>query len=155
MFSQSPSNSTFLRQSTRRAKIYQKLAKMSTPGEVAQERELVLCHGCENEWWKDERGLECPRCHCDIVEIVSDANGQGSVRVTNTVGSRSIRMMIPEKIASILRDAHNLETTMTHFLVILSIIITRGSTTLLIRMKIILITWPSARLLASTSNEHL
>ena len=36
-----------------------------------QEREQVLCHGCENEWWMDEHGLECPRCHCDIVEIVS------------------------------------------------------------------------------------
>ncbi|KAL9130526.1 MAG: hypothetical protein Q9217_001294 [Psora testacea] len=45
---------------------------MSAPGEVAQERERVLCHGCDNEWWKDEHGLECPRCHCDIVEIVGD-----------------------------------------------------------------------------------
>ena len=36
-----------------------------------QDRETVLCHGCDNEWWRDEHGLICPRCHCDIVEIVS------------------------------------------------------------------------------------
>ena len=37
---------------------------------TAQERELVLCHGCENEWYRDEHGLQCPQCQCDIVEIV-------------------------------------------------------------------------------------
>ena len=43
---------------------------MSASGEAPQERELVLCHGCDNEWWRNEHGLECPRCECEIVEIV-------------------------------------------------------------------------------------
>ena len=37
------------------------------------ERELVYCHACENEWHRDEHGLECPECHSDAVEIVSGA----------------------------------------------------------------------------------
>ena len=41
--------------------------------ERVQERELVFCYACENEWHRDEHGLECPSCHSDIVEIVSPA----------------------------------------------------------------------------------
>jgi E3 ubiquitin-protein ligase RNF115/126 len=36
----------------------------------AESGELVFCHNCENEWMKDDHGLECPECHSDIVEIV-------------------------------------------------------------------------------------
>ncbi|KAI1647940.1 uncharacterized protein F4817DRAFT_87498 [Daldinia loculata] len=37
------------------------------------DREVVFCHGCDNEWYRDQRPntLECPRCHGDITEIVS------------------------------------------------------------------------------------
>ena len=34
-------------------------------------RELVFCHSCENEWYRDEHGLQCPSCESEIVEIVS------------------------------------------------------------------------------------
>lgn len=36
------------------------------------DREVVFCHGCDNEWYRDQRPntLECPRCHGDITEIV-------------------------------------------------------------------------------------
>ncbi|MCJ1282256.1 hypothetical protein MMC26_001579 [Xylographa opegraphella] len=37
-------------------------------------RELVFCHQCENEWFRDEHGLECPRCHSEIVEIIEADN---------------------------------------------------------------------------------
>lgn len=40
-------------------------------GRTQQQRELVYCHACENEWSRDEHGLECPECHSDVVEIVS------------------------------------------------------------------------------------
>ncbi|CAD6443575.1 5dc06aef-1085-420f-9dbc-2f1c63fa7372 [Sclerotinia trifoliorum] len=33
-------------------------------------REVVYCHQCENEWYKDEHGLVCPRCEGEIIEIV-------------------------------------------------------------------------------------
>ena len=36
-----------------------------------QTPELLFCHACENEWHRDEHGLECPECHSDIVEVVS------------------------------------------------------------------------------------
>ncbi|RKU47171.1 hypothetical protein DL546_007434 [Coniochaeta pulveracea] len=35
-------------------------------------REVVYCHGCRNEWYRDQQeGLECPRCHSEITEIVT------------------------------------------------------------------------------------
>ncbi|OPB38001.1 hypothetical protein A0O28_0011050 [Trichoderma guizhouense] len=37
-------------------------------------REVVYCHACAREWYRDERGLLCPRCGSDITEIVSPDN---------------------------------------------------------------------------------
>jgi E3 ubiquitin-protein ligase RNF115/126 len=34
-------------------------------------REVVFCHQCENEWYRDEHGLICPACEGEIIEIVS------------------------------------------------------------------------------------
>lgn len=33
-------------------------------------REVVYCHACANEWYRDEEGLTCPMCHGDVTEIV-------------------------------------------------------------------------------------
>lgn len=38
------------------------------------ERDVVFCHICENEWYRDSGGLECPSCHSDAVEIISPTN---------------------------------------------------------------------------------
>ena len=35
------------------------------------EREMVFCHQCQNEWFRDTHGLQCPECQSEIVEIVS------------------------------------------------------------------------------------
>jgi E3 ubiquitin-protein ligase RNF115/126 len=35
------------------------------------DREVVFCHRCEREWYRDEHGLICPGCEDDAVEIVS------------------------------------------------------------------------------------
>lgn len=35
-------------------------------------REVVFCHACSFEWYCDEQGLECPRCHSEITEVVCD-----------------------------------------------------------------------------------
>ncbi|KFY37471.1 hypothetical protein V494_04724 [Pseudogymnoascus sp. VKM F-4513 (FW-928)] len=37
-------------------------------------REVVYCHQCENDWYRDENGLNCPRCGSDITEIISAEN---------------------------------------------------------------------------------
>ncbi|KAJ2907343.1 RING finger domain-containing protein [Zalerion maritima] len=34
-------------------------------------REVVYCHSCRNEWFRDEGGLRCPNCEGEIIEIVS------------------------------------------------------------------------------------
>jgi len=39
-------------------------------GNAPRRRELVFCHECEDEWFRDESGLVCPRCGSDFVEIV-------------------------------------------------------------------------------------
>lgn len=39
----------------------------------AGERELVFCHECEEEFWKDEHGLTCPHCTSDFTEVVSQS----------------------------------------------------------------------------------
>ncbi|KAI9657262.1 MAG: hypothetical protein M1831_004451 [Alyxoria varia] len=41
---------------------------------TSQQRELVYCWQCENEWYKDEHGLQCPRCESNFVEIVENNN---------------------------------------------------------------------------------
>jgi hypothetical protein len=35
------------------------------------DREVVFCHQCEHEWYRDESGLICPRCEGEATEIVS------------------------------------------------------------------------------------
>lgn len=38
------------------------------------ERKVVYCHQCANEWWDDEHGLVCPRCTCEVTEVVESNN---------------------------------------------------------------------------------
>ncbi|KAI0843206.1 hypothetical protein F5Y06DRAFT_83245 [Hypoxylon sp. FL0890] len=44
--------------------------------DATADREVVFCHNCKHEWYRDERPttLECPSCHSDITEIVSVDN---------------------------------------------------------------------------------
>ncbi|KAG9950787.1 hypothetical protein KCU81_g5658, partial [Aureobasidium melanogenum] len=37
---------------------------------MESQRDLVFCHECENEWFRDEGGLTCPDCHSDFTEII-------------------------------------------------------------------------------------
>jgi E3 ubiquitin-protein ligase RNF115/126 len=39
----------------------------TTPGR----RDMMFCHECADEWYRDEHGLTCPECHSDFTEIVS------------------------------------------------------------------------------------
>lgn len=34
-------------------------------------RDVVYCHQCENEWYRDTHGIICPRCDSEATEIVS------------------------------------------------------------------------------------
>src|SRR5207248_6641402 len=38
-------------------------------------QELVYCHRCQNEWYRNEHGLTCPNCESDFTEIVSERAG--------------------------------------------------------------------------------
>ncbi|KAM5348456.1 hypothetical protein ACJ41O_008280 [Fusarium nematophilum] len=37
-------------------------------------REVVYCHACSSEWYRDEHGLTCPECQGDITEIIDPEN---------------------------------------------------------------------------------
>jgi E3 ubiquitin-protein ligase RNF115/126 len=41
---------------------------------ATSQREIVFCHECENEWYRDEGGLKCPECRSDFTEIVEGNN---------------------------------------------------------------------------------
>lgn len=41
---------------------------MSQP--APPQRELVFCHACENEWYRDENGIICPECQSDFTECI-------------------------------------------------------------------------------------
>jgi hypothetical protein len=36
-------------------------------------RDMMFCHECADEWYRDEHGLSCPECGSDFTEIVSKA----------------------------------------------------------------------------------
>ncbi|KAI1177486.1 hypothetical protein F4777DRAFT_207415 [Nemania sp. FL0916] len=47
------------------------MASRSPNLEPAEGREIVFCHSCYHEWYRDEHnGLECPRCQETFTEIV-------------------------------------------------------------------------------------
>lgn len=37
-------------------------------------RDLMYCHQCENEWYRDEHGLACPECGSDFTEVIEDGH---------------------------------------------------------------------------------
>ncbi|KAF5965590.1 1-phosphatidylinositol-4,5-bisphosphate phosphodiesterase [Fusarium bulbicola] len=37
--------------------------------ESERDRDVVFCHECSAEWYRDEDGLVCPQCQSDVVEI--------------------------------------------------------------------------------------
>ncbi|KAF5002347.1 hypothetical protein FGRMN_358 [Fusarium graminum] len=53
---------------------------MSSPGQThghldaTAGREVVYCHACAGEWYRDENGLTCPECQGEITEIIDPEN---------------------------------------------------------------------------------
>ncbi|KAK4554013.1 hypothetical protein LTR86_008854 [Recurvomyces mirabilis] len=43
---------------------------MDHSNQQPQQRDMVFCHQCENEWYRDEHGLTCPECQSDFTEII-------------------------------------------------------------------------------------
>ncbi|KAF4125268.1 E3 ubiquitin-protein ligase RNF115/126 [Geosmithia morbida] len=37
-------------------------------------REVVYCHACRHEWYRDQHGIVCPHCDGDITEIIDPEN---------------------------------------------------------------------------------
>ncbi|KAK6346892.1 hypothetical protein TWF696_006994 [Orbilia brochopaga] len=42
------------------------------PRQPSQTRELVYCHQCQNEWYKEQHGLQCPSCNSEFTEILEN-----------------------------------------------------------------------------------
>ncbi|RBQ75529.1 hypothetical protein FVER14953_20200 [Fusarium verticillioides] len=52
---------------------------------VKEARDVVLCHECSSRWYKDEDGMQCPRCQSEFVEIVDPESGSESSDLLGTV----------------------------------------------------------------------
>lgn len=37
-------------------------------------RDMMFCHECADEWYRDEHGLSCPECGSDFTEIIEENN---------------------------------------------------------------------------------
>lgn len=62
-----------------------------------QQREIVFCHACSNEWLRHQHGLQCPECHSDAVEIVSLPNAESvylAVKGCDTI-RKNFQTLIP------------------------------------------------------------
>ncbi|CAI6334120.1 unnamed protein product [Periconia digitata] len=49
----------------------------STPARSTQpagRREMMFCHECHDEWYRDEKGIICPECQSEFTEIIEDDN---------------------------------------------------------------------------------
>ncbi|ORY65014.1 uncharacterized protein BCR38DRAFT_408759 [Pseudomassariella vexata] len=42
--------------------------------DASADREVVYCHQCEHEWYRDQGGLICPNCDGEATEIVTPEN---------------------------------------------------------------------------------
>ncbi|KAL8824206.1 MAG: hypothetical protein Q9191_005225 [Dirinaria sp. TL-2023a] len=51
---------------------------------AGQQRELVFCHQCENEWHRDEHGLQCPQCHSEFVEVIEASHDPRNERIAES-----------------------------------------------------------------------
>ncbi|KAF2650812.1 hypothetical protein K491DRAFT_608127 [Lophiostoma macrostomum CBS 122681] len=40
----------------------------------AQHRDMMYCHSCNDEWYRDQHGLSCPECGSDFTEIIEANN---------------------------------------------------------------------------------
>ncbi|KAL7628937.1 hypothetical protein AAE478_000454 [Parahypoxylon ruwenzoriense] len=60
-------------------------------------REVVYCHGCQYEWYRDDRPgtLVCPHCHSDITEIVSLDNDPRTMNDDDSLSDFEHRNHIP------------------------------------------------------------
>ncbi|KAG4270081.1 hypothetical protein FPRO04_11773 [Fusarium proliferatum] len=54
--------------------------------ESIQVRYLVLCHQCSARWYRDEDGMQCPKCQSEFVEILEPESGS-DVSDTSSVES--------------------------------------------------------------------
>lgn len=59
-----------------------------------QQREMMFCHECENEWYRDEHGLECPECHSDFTEVI-EANNDPRLDEQHIPGEPDLRSVTP------------------------------------------------------------
>ncbi|KAF2127542.1 hypothetical protein P153DRAFT_294879, partial [Dothidotthia symphoricarpi CBS 119687] len=47
-------------------------ATMSTNQTTPGHRDMMFCHECADEWYRDQHGLSCPECGSDFTEIIED-----------------------------------------------------------------------------------
>ncbi|SCV60855.1 related to 1-phosphatidylinositol-4,5-bisphosphate phosphodiesterase [Fusarium fujikuroi] len=52
---------------------------------IKEARDVVLCHECSLRWYRDEDGMQCPKCQSEFVEIVDPESGSEGSDLLGTV----------------------------------------------------------------------
>ncbi|KAF1976501.1 hypothetical protein BU23DRAFT_565669 [Bimuria novae-zelandiae CBS 107.79] len=50
------------------------MSESTTARPGAGQREMMFCHECHDEWYRDERGIICPECGSEFTEIIEADN---------------------------------------------------------------------------------
>lgn len=56
----------------------------AAPAQPSGHRDMMFCHECQDEWYRDMHGLTCPECGSDFTEIVSPLLLTAITRVSST-----------------------------------------------------------------------
>ncbi|KAF2258700.1 hypothetical protein CC78DRAFT_98760 [Lojkania enalia] len=46
----------------------------TTATQTPAHRDMMFCHECHDEWYRDQHGLTCPECGSDFTEIIEENN---------------------------------------------------------------------------------
>ncbi|RKL25843.1 hypothetical protein BFJ72_g13961 [Fusarium proliferatum] len=52
---------------------------------IKEARDVVLCHECSLRWYRDEDGMQCPKCQSEFVDIVDPESGSEGSDLLGTV----------------------------------------------------------------------
>ncbi|KAF1940524.1 hypothetical protein EJ02DRAFT_445405 [Clathrospora elynae] len=74
--------------------------------QAAAHRDMMFCHECSDEWYRDQHGLTCPECGSDFTEIIED-NNDPRARAFGHDGDDSDSLPELEESAGHLHPAHN------------------------------------------------
>ncbi|KAE9993808.1 hypothetical protein Vi05172_g8881 [Venturia inaequalis] len=76
--------------------------------------QMVMCHECEEEWYRQEHGLICPQCRSEFVEILEDMPRQDSLPRQEHIPRQQLQHPMPGGFQN-MGAAHNIRMDQSPF----------------------------------------